>query len=522
MLFNSYQFLFIFLPVTFAGFFVLSRFKQAPATIWLGLASLVFYGWWSPKYVSLLLASIFFNYCSGYLIGRMEVRSKMLLGVAIGTNLCLLGYFKYVNFFIESVNTSGLASLPLLEVVLPLGISFFTFTQIAYLIDVHRKIAEEYNFGDYLLFVTYFPHLIAGPVLHHRQMMPQFADGKTYRLQPECIAMGLSFFAVGLAKKILLADNFAEYSDPVFSAAGNGVQPDFIEAWTGTLAFALQLYFDFSAYCDMAIGISLLFGITLPINFNSPYKASSIIDFWRRWHMTLSQFLRDYLYVPLGGNKRGAGRRYVNLFVTMLLGGLWHGANWTFVVWGALHGIFLLVNHAWRNIVGEWLPSRPVGRLIYTGTAVLLTFICVLVAWIFFRSNSLAAAMLVLKGFSGFGGVSFPSAIGLLVENLGPLKQYLPLGVSFGGVFVNVPAMGAMGGIAPFVKLLTVGLLIVWVAPNSQQLFGYAGYERFEARFFKRKMTWQMSPKFGIFLGCIFFLAASKMNKVSPFLYYQF
>lgn len=521
MLFNSYQFLFVFLPAVFAGFFILARFGQGVASLWLGLASLVFYGWWSPKYVALLLASILFNYCLGYLIGKSKARSKAMLIFAIGVNLCLLGYFKYANFFIETVNSSGAVSLPLLNVILPLGISFFTFTQIAYLVDVHRRIAQEYKFGHYLLFVTYFPHLIAGPVLHHEQMMPQFADRKTYRMQIDCIAVGLSFFALGLAKKILLADNFALYADPVFSAAANGAQPDFIEAWTGTLSFALQLYFDFSAYCDMATGISLLFGIKLPINFNSPYKAANIIDFWRRWHMTLSQFLRDYLYIPLGGNRSGKTRRYINLLITMILGGLWHGASWTFVIWGALHGLYLLVNHAWQGICRNRSPERPVLKSIYRIVAVMLTFLCVLVAWIFFRANSLDAALLMAKGFFGFSGISFPSALGPIIE-AGFLGRHVPEGVSFSGVFVNVPAMGAMGGIAPFAKLLLVGLVIVWAAPNCQQLFGYLGYAKSEAYILKREITWVMSSKFGFLFGCIFFVAVSKMSKVSPFLYYQF
>jgi alginate O-acetyltransferase complex protein AlgI len=523
VLFNSYEFLFLFLPLVFAGFFIFARFGYNLSALWLSLASLFFYGWWSPKYIWLLLLSIVFNFSMGYLLGHEQKRTqaKLFLVLAIVVNLGLLGFYKYANFFIDNINAVSGGSVTFVSVILPLGISFFTFTQIAYLVDVHRGIAKEYNFNHYLLFVTYFPHLIAGPVLHHGQMMPQFARSETYRLNMENVAVGLSIFTIGLVKKVLLADSFAEYTGPVFAAAERGIQPDFIEAWTGSLAFALQLYFDFSGYCDMAIGVSLLFGIKLPVNFNSPYKASNIIDFWRRWHMTLSQFLRDYLYIPLGGSRKGVAWRHVNLMVTMVLGGLWHGANWTFVVWGALHGIYLVVNHAWRSAFGKWLPAKGISGKSYRVAAATLTFVCVVVAWIFFRADSFSAAVLLLKGCFGYGGISLPSKVGALLESMGTLGQFLPSGMSFGGVFVNIPAMGAMGGIGPFARLLMVGLLLVWLAPNCQEMFNYpqACSNTVPG---KGRLVWQPKPWHGILLGCLFFLAVSKLDKVSPFLYYQF
>lgn len=285
----------------------------------------------------LLLASIAFNYGAGYWIGikrtlQIDKQAKLALIVAITVNLLLLGYFKYVNFFIVSANQFFGSHFPLRDIILPLGISFFTFTQIAFLVDVYCGIACEYNIIHYLLFVTYFPHLIAGPVLHHRQMMPQFADPDTYRINPEHIAIGLTAFILGLAKKVLIADDLSEYATPVFNAARDGSMPMLFEAWIGALAYTLQIYFDFSGYSDMAIGLSLMFNVRLPLNFDSPYKATNIIEFWRRWHMSLSSFLRDYLYIPLGGNRKGNIRRYANLMATMLLGGLWHGAGWTFIV----------------------------------------------------------------------------------------------------------------------------------------------------------------------------------------------
>ncbi len=524
MLFNSYEFLFLFLPLVFAGFFFLARFGHNLSALWLSLASLVFYGWWSPKYIWLLLFSIVFNYSMGYLIGHTQTRTraKSFLVLAIVVNLALLGFYKYANFFIGNINAVSGESFTFVGIVLPLGISFFTFTQIAYLVDVHRGIVREYNFNHYLLFVTYFPHLIAGPVLHHGQMMPQFARSKTYRIQLDNVAVGLSIFTIGLTKKVLLADNFAEYTGPVFAAAERGIQPDFIEAWTGALAFALQLYFDFSGYCDMAIGVSLLFGIKLPINFNSPYKASSIIEFWRRWHMTLSQFLRDYLYIPLGGNRKGTTWRHVNLLATMVLGGLWHGANWTFVIWGALHGVYLVINHAWRSIFGKWLPVQGIQGKTYRFVATALTFVCVVVAWIFFRADSFNAAVLLLKGCFGYGGISLPSKVAVIVQSMGSLGQLLPSGVNFGGVFVNIPAMGAMGGLGPFARLLLAGMFIVWLAPNCQELFNYDGQGRAKAVLVNWTLAWQPKPWVGILLGCLFYLAVSKLDKLSPFLYYQF
>ncbi|WP_197678983.1 MBOAT family O-acyltransferase [Pseudomonas mandelii] len=295
-----------------------------------------------------------FNYTVGYIIAknheRARAKSKAALYVGVISNLLLLCYYKYSNFFLGEVARSTGVHMPTLELVLPLGISFFTFTQIAFLVDAWKGKAQEYNFWHYLLFVTWFPHLIAGPILHHGQMMPQFKDPEIYRIRSRNISIGVALFAVGLGKKLLLADPISTYADPVFHAAATGQAIGPMIAWVGAIAYTLQIYFDFSGYSDMAVGLSMLFGIHLPINFNSPYKARNIIEFWRRWHMTLSQFLRDYLYIPLGGNRKGETRRLVNLMLTMLLGGLWHGANWTFVIWGALHGAYLCINHMFQKI----------------------------------------------------------------------------------------------------------------------------------------------------------------------------
>jgi D-alanyl-lipoteichoic acid acyltransferase DltB (MBOAT superfamily) len=336
MLFNSAEFLFFFLPLLLFAFFRLGRHNRRLAAFWLTAGSLFFYGWWNPAYLGLLLSSIVFNYLVGYTIARGDdigsSRRKRLLALGITVDLALLGYYKYANFFVDSVNAAFGTNYAILEIVLPLGISFFTFTQIAFLVDAARGEAKEFDFVHYSLFVTYFPHLIAGPVLHHKEMMPQFGQASTYRFSHEHLTVGLTVFAIGLFKKVVLADGVAPFASSVFAAAERGEVLGLFQAWGGTLAYSLQLYFDFSGYSDMAIGLSYMIGVRLPINFNSPYKSVNIADFWRRWHMTLSRFLRDYLYIPLGGNRKGSVRRYVNLMTTMLLGGLWHGAGWTFVL----------------------------------------------------------------------------------------------------------------------------------------------------------------------------------------------
>ena len=401
MLFNSYEFIFLFFPVVFAGMFWIGRFSHRMAALWLGFSSLVFYGAWDSGFVLLLITSICFNYSSGYLIGhrvslRQQTLAKSTLAFAIIANLLLLGYFKYSNFFIDSANQFLGAQIGTLDIILPLGISFFTFTQIAYLVDVYRCIAREYKFIHYLLFVTYFPHLIAGPIIHHKQMIPQFGHSETFKINLDNVAVGLSIFILGLAKKVLIADNIAVYATPVFTSADAGHTIMFFEAWTGALAYTLQLDFDFSAYCDMAIGLSLMLNVRLPMNFNSPYKATNIIDFWRRWHMTLSAFLRDYLYIPLGGNRKGSTRRYLNLIATMLLGGLWHGAGWTFVLWGGLHGLYLIINHGWREMKSRmgWNDGGQFAKL----SSLLLTFLAVVVAWVFFRAETFTGAWHILAG----------------------------------------------------------------------------------------------------------------------------
>jgi D-alanyl-lipoteichoic acid acyltransferase DltB (MBOAT superfamily) len=340
------------------------------------------------------MSSIAANYAFGRWISRAKEvanfnRAKLALILGLAFNLCLLSFFKYLDFFIANIAMlAGLDWKPL-GITLPIGISFFTFTQIAYLVDCHSAEVREYKPENYGLFVTYFPHLIAGPILHHKDMMPQFDRAESHVFVPGRLVVGMMFFSIGLFKKVVLADGVARFVAPVFDIGHS--QLTVLEAWCGALAYTFQLYFDFSAYSDMAYGLSYMFGIILPINFNSPYKARSIIDFWRRWHITLSTFLRDYLYFPLGGNRRGGFRRYSNLLITMLLGGLWHGANWTFVIWGGLHGIYLAINHGIRHIAGERQGA------VFSAVGWLTTFVAVVVGWVFFRATSLDIALDVLR-----------------------------------------------------------------------------------------------------------------------------
>lgn len=510
MLFNSYQFLFLYLPVVLAGFFFVAVRSHLYAALWLAACSVFFYGWWSPKYVLLFLASVLFNYGAAYLIGRAEppARSRFLLAMAVTANLVLLGVFKYANFFVSSVNEAG-GHLPLLQIALPIGISFFTFTQIAFLVDVHRGIAREYNLTHYLLFVSYFPHLIAGPVLHHKQMMPQFTQPLTYRLDIANINVGLTIFAIGMVKKVLIADQFSGYANPVFSAAASGRTPLLFEAWIGTLAYTLQLYFDFSGYSDMAIGLSKLFNVTLPLNFNSPYKARNIIDFWRRWHMTLSFFLRDYLYIPLGGNRCGPVRRYSNLMVTMVLGGLWHGANWTFVLWGALHGCYLLLNYLWIALRTrlEISAVRGVGALGW-----IITFLAVTVAWVPFRAPNIETALTLLRGMAGYGGLPLPERLANLLERFVP---------QFAG-HLSTPGIGATSlPLLAAAAWVVAGLAIVWFAPNSQEIVGLSARSD---RATAKRLRWVPTTAWAVIIGIAFFASIIVIgaNRESEFLYFQF
>ena len=487
MLFHSPQFIFVFLPIALLGYYLLGSSKAASlAILWLGATSLFFYGYWNVSYVYLILGSIVFNYAGGAWIahvfknGLLE-RAYRIRNVCIAVNLVLLFYYKYLMFGVTQIDKIFNSNIDIPNIILPIGISFFTFTQIAYLVDCSRGAAEERKFTNYLLFVTYFPHLVAGPILHHDEMMPQFRS-VTAKINFENLAKGVTFFALGLFKKIVIADSLSVYVGPVFDTHWTVMAP--ADAWIAAIAYSLQLYYDFSGYSDMAIGLSMMFNVKLPVNFNSPYKSQSIIEFWRRWHMTLSRFLRDYLYIGLGGNRKGPARRYLNLAATMLLGGLWHGANWTFLVWGGMHGLFLAVNHLWRaSPAAKRIPMHP-------ALCLGITFLSVAIAWVFFRAPDVDVAMRILRSMSE------------LVLNPRP-------------ELVN------------WQQTAWIGLPLAWAffAPNTNELMNYKFGTSAMPDGHHKHLRWRPSPTWSVVVGIALFATAAigvASHHSLAFLYFQF
>lgn len=392
MPFNSLEYLFLFLPPVALLYFVWARFAGNRAgTLWLIAASLIFYGYGAASYLPLLCISLLLNFAFGLLL-RQEDRpgsgKKSILAGAITANLLLLGYCKYANFFIETANQSGLTTLPLLTLTLPLAISFYTFQQISYLVDCAQAKINKSNLLDYGFFVLFFPQMIAGPILRYAEIVPQLRQQHIARVNWDNVARGIFVFTTGLFKKVVIADSFGAWS-PIAAPPGQAI--GCIDAWLTSLCYTFQLYYDFSGYTDMAIGAALLFNIRLPVNFNSPYQAGDIQEFWRRWHMTLSRWLRDYLYIPLGGSRKGTGRTLANIFITFLLGGIWHGAGWTFLVWGGLHGAALALHRAWRMT----------GRRMNMFWGRLTTLLFLNLAWVYFQSPSVAQANRLIRAMIG-------------------------------------------------------------------------------------------------------------------------
>lgn len=469
MIFSSYEFLFFFLPASCLGFlFLLQRKSRKLALVFLVLASLFFYGWWDPIYLLLIGASIVINYTLGlglqspkFHLQNIHIPKKIILISGISINIGLITYFKYIGLFSETFSAIFNLGWTKPEVVLPLAISFFTFEQIAFLIDTYQGKTQEKNFLNYCLFVLFFPRLIAGPIVLHQEIISQFFQPVSKLLTSKNIAVGITLFSIGLFKKAVIADNLAPFANKVFQFSAQGQSPTFLVAWCGVLAYAGQLYFDFSGYSDMAIGAARLFGIKLPVNFNSPYKAKDISDFWRRWHMTLSHFLRNYLYIPLGGNRLGETRRQINLMITMLLGGLWHGAGWNFVLWGGLHGLYLIIHRRWQLLCRDkqWKFEQNIRWFPLLEIAV--TFLSVLVAWVFFRAPTLASAQTVLAGMLGLNGVTMPSGLG---KYFGVFKY---VGIKFEGVATPGFSIVTAG------TMITLALAIIWFLPNTQEWLRY-------------------------------------------------
>jgi len=483
VLFGSFEFLFGFLPVTLLGYHGLRLYgKREAAKIVLLLASLFFYGWWDVRYVPLVVTSVLVNFAVGLLLGRKRSARRLVLIIGVIFNLGLLGYFKYANFFLANFDQLTGLSLTISSIVLPLGISFFTFQQIAYLVETSRDGRCERNIISYSLFVVFFPHLIAGPITHPREMLPQFDVAGSKQFDINQLNIGMALLVLGLAKKAVIADTLALLANPVFSAADTAQAVSSTGAWMGALAYTFQLYFDFSGYSDMAIGLGLLFGIRLPVNFASPYKSKSITEFWRRWHITLSRFLRNYIYIPLGGNRKGLQRRYLNLMITMGLGGLWHGAGWTFLAWGLLHGGYLVINNVWSRI-GRPLPS-PV--------AWVSTFLAVTVGWVLFRAMTFSGAMAILRAMFLPTATSNPQTIAI------PALAWL--------------AVAAVAAISFFF-------------PNSIELVNYAHEMPNDPSDHVplKPITWQPPPAIiAVTLGAIAALAIAKLPDPGVFLYFNF
>ena len=489
MPFNSYPY-FLFLGLAVLGFRLLEASALTGRRVFLLLASYAFYAWWRADFLLLLCGSTLVNYVLGREIEQRRARGKArrpLLIAGLLFNLGLIATFKYDSLLVGTANQIFDIGLPLPNFFLPLAISFFTFEQISYLLDADAGKTHNYSLLDYALFVAYFPHLIAGPIVRHNDLIPQF---RQLRARNDDLAAGVTLFTIGLAKKSLIADNLAPFADAIFNAAGRGTHLGATDSWLGMLFFAFQIYFDFSAYSDMALGSSLMLGVRLPVNFHSPYKAASIIEFWRRWHISLSAFLRDYLYISLGGNRQGPARRYLNLFITMLLGGLWHGASWTFMLWGGLHGLYLSINHAFRHGTRDMrLPAAL--KLPLHAASVALTFLMTSLAWIVFRAPDLASARNVAEGLAGMGHSA--------VVSFSPL--------------------------AAVALLLLFGM--VWFMPNSMELMWrhnpalpspYENQPVTPAPF----LSWKPTPLNAAAYGLLCIVAVLALSNLKPFIYFQF
>jgi alginate O-acetyltransferase complex protein AlgI len=483
MMFHTVPFILGFLPVCVAGFFAFGRFYGVTgAWSWLIGCNLFFYAWWNPAHVPLLVASVVGNYAIALKL-RHTAAAQAWLTAGVAANLALLGWFKYADFLLHI----AVPAAPALHIALPLAISFFTFQQIMFLVDTARAGGVGLPpLLPYAAFVTFFPHLIAGPIVRPGGIIPQLIAPSVIRPRGENLADGILIFLLGLAKKLVLADMFGGFADVGFGAAGHGASLTFFEAWYATLAYTLQIYFDFSGYSDMAIGLARMLNVRFPLNFDSPYQAKNIADFWRRWHITLGAFLRDYLYIPLGGNRLGPLRQTGNLMATMLLAGLWHGAAWNFVFWGGLHGLFLVVHKQY----GRWFGPLP--ALV----AQALTLTAVILAWVPFRAPSMTATWVILKGMAGCSGITLPR---MILSTLPPLAAVAdPVSV--------MPFLGDARTLSfPEISAcLLLGWLIVLTLPNVHRMP-------------ERGRHWSLTASFALAAQALFFAP-----HVAPFLYFQF
>jgi alginate O-acetyltransferase complex protein AlgI len=492
MLFNSPQYIFLFLPLTILVYFLLSSRNKLSKT-WLVFASLFFYGWWNPKYLLIISISIIVNYQFGRLLIKHRHKSRAGLVFGVAFNIGLLAYFKYANFIVDNFNLIAGGNYGPLDIVLPLAISFFTFQQISYLADCYSGHNKSYDFLDYSLFVTFFPQLIAGPIVHHKEMMPQFSKIDNSIFSSKNLAKGVFVFSLGLFKKMIIADSFAVWAIAGFDS---DTTLTFFDAWAVSLSYTFQLYYDFSGYADMAIGAAMMFNIRLPINFNSPYKAANIQDFWRRWHMTLSRWLKNYVYIPLGGNRSNKVRAYLNLFLTFLIGGIWHGAGWTFVIWGALHGSALVIHRIWRQ-AGFKMPAAA---------GCFLTFMFVNFSFIFFRAKDIDSATRILKGMLGQNGHNVSSNFVLIVNTIYGIPEKS----------IGTPNIKFVTDLVAFQYLIIFGFIAL-IAPNTMQIANH-GF------IYEGKFLYKQNSTMAIFAGAAagFSTLLLFTKAASEFLYFNF
>jgi alginate O-acetyltransferase complex protein AlgI len=545
MLFNSYEFIFAFLPITLAGFFTLGTISRPWALRWIIFVSIFFYAWWRPLNVLIIAPSILINFAFARTLRQLgedkksAQTSKLLLVLGIAFNVLFLGYFKYIDFGRSAINDLFGTNLVLTHVILPLGISFITFQKIAFLVDVHAKKIKSFTFQDYCLFVLFFPQLIAGPIVHYREMMPQFQNASC-RFNKENVAVGLTLLSFGLFKKVVLADQIATFVTPIYERAVAGGQISLVLAWVAAIGFTLQIYFDFSGYTDMALGIARFFGIRLPQNFNSPLQASSIIDFWLRWHMTLTRFLTAYVYNPLvlwltrsrmskglpGLTGRGttigafATLLMFPLLLTMFISGLWHGAGYGFIVWGLLHGVYLTINHAWRFVVPRLWQARRQYAHIMRPLGQLLTFVSVTLSMVFFRSPTIASAIDILQGMIGQHGVSLQQTT---FDRLGSFGHWLhKIGVTSVG-----PELWVDQGLEKMMPWILGSLLIALALPNTLEIL-----DRYEPALgvkpskigsaVRGMLKWDMSITWSVAVAILVVIGVLSLAGPSEFLYWQF
>lgn len=512
MLFNSFEFLFLFLPITCIVFYLLCRSRGPWPVYWLIMASLFFYGWWNPKYLLLLGTSIVFNYFWGSHLRQMTAgqRRSAALIAGIAVNLGLLGYYKYANFFVDAVNTGFDSNFHLNTIILPLAISFFTFQQITFLVDSARRITRECSMAEYMLFVVFFPQLIAGPIVHHKEMLGQFQSFRIEQNITRNLTLGISIFAIGLFKKVAIADTFAQYANPVFKVGLEGGALTSMDAFVGIFSYTFQLYFDFSGYSDMAIGLACMFGLRLPVNFFSPFRAQNISDFWRMWHATLSRFLRDYIYTPLGGFTCSPNRQRFNLFMTMFAGGVWHGAGWTFILYGVCHGLYVVIHQVWRIKVSG--PLGLVGKRYYKAAAQLFTFIVIALTLVLFRAETVTAAGHIVSALGNLETTNLSLGYQLAIKNTNSVQVYTAL-------FPNAQVIWLL-----FASLLAA-LLVCWYLPNTYQLFEAEDVAILEQRIQRPallKWQWRDSRRWAVYTGVLLAISFMGLTEVSEFIYFQF